>query len=96
MALDPVEQVDPIMEESWKYAEANKRYQVLGDCVTLVEAYKRRISRNGANQSAKDGYERAFDEEDAALKVLRGMMIEQRTIADAAMQRIAEIRRNQP
>lgn len=80
-------------ELSRAYAEAAKRYSVLGECVTVFEALRRRISRNEANQSAKEGYERAFDEETERLEILRQMMREIRTEMDMDLLAIQRAKR---
>lgn len=55
-----------------------ERYRVLSECVILMEAQLRMMSKNQASQVPKDGYERAFEETSNNLCVLRAMLREVR------------------
>lgn len=55
-----------------------ERYEVLGECLTMVEAIQRTFSRNQAMDEARAGYEAAWDEQRKKAQVLREMMIEER------------------
>lgn len=72
-------------EKRKEFEKARERHKVLGECLTMTEAMKRRFSRNEAAQTAKDGYELAFAEENFRLGVLREMMLEQREIIDSCL-----------
>lgn len=61
---------------------ARKRYLVLGEVLTIMEAVKRSFSRNGNNQSPKTGYEEAFYDEERQMQIIRDMMTEYRTIME--------------
>lgn len=64
---------DPIALER-EIIRQKERYMVLSECVTLAEAWVRRFSRNEAAQVAKEGYEKAFDEELRRKLVLQDIM----------------------
>lgn len=55
-----------------------ERYRVLSECVVLMEAQLRMMSKNQARQVPKDGFERAFEELQQNLYVLREMLREVR------------------
>lgn len=55
-----------------------ERYRVLSECLVMMEAQLRMMSKNQACQVAKDGYERAFEETNNNLCVLRAMLREVR------------------
>lgn len=55
-----------------------ERYRVLSECLVLMEAQLRMMSKNQACLVAKDGYERAFEETGNNLCVLRAMLREVR------------------
>lgn len=74
--IDPAEAPD-------LYRRARDRYMVLGECLTMVEATRRRFSRNEAAQVAKEGYEKAFDEEQHRLEVLQDLLKETREVYEA-------------
>lgn len=59
-----------------------ERYNVLQECLILMEARLRSFSRNGANLEAKPGYERPFEETQQRICVLRAMLREARYSAD--------------
>jgi len=61
---------------------AKTRYFVLAEVLTIMESVKRSFSRNGNNQSPKEGYEEAFADEERQMQVIRDMMIEYRTIME--------------
>lgn len=61
-----------------RYRKARERYMVLGECLTMAEAFRRRFSRNEAAQVAKPGYEKAFDEEMKRVQVLQEILRETR------------------
>lgn len=67
---------EEIQERYWR---AKKRHAVLGECLVMVEALKRRFSSNEASQVPKEGYEKAFYGEAERLEVIREMMLEYRT-----------------
>lgn len=54
----------------------SEKYRVLRECLVLMEAQKRMFSRNEACQIAKEGYEKAFEEIEQNICVLRGMLRE--------------------
>lgn len=56
----------------------SERYRVLSECLVLMEAQLRMMSRNEANQLPKEGYERPFAEIQQNLYVLRAMLREAR------------------
>ena len=58
--------------------QAQKRYQTLGTCLTLIEANIRAFSRNLASQEALEGYETAFQAEKDKAECIREMMREVR------------------
>lgn len=53
-------------------------YQVLSECLILLEAQRRIMSNNNASLSPREGYEQAFANIDADIRVLREMMQETR------------------
>lgn len=55
-----------------------ERYEVLSECLVMVEAQARRFSKNEAMASPKLGYEKAWDEEQRKARVLREMILEER------------------
>lgn len=55
-----------------------ERYRVLSECLVLMEAQKRMMSRNEANLLPKEGYERPFADIEQNLCVLRAMLREVR------------------
>lgn len=55
-----------------------ERFEVLGECLTLVEAQVRLFSNNQAMLSAKQGYEKAWEQEQKKRQVLQEMMRELR------------------
>lgn len=55
-----------------------ERYKVLSECLVLMEAQKRMMSKNQACQIAKDGYEQAFEDVEQNICVLRAMLREVR------------------
>lgn len=55
-----------------------ERFEVLGECLTLVEAQVRLFSNNQAMLSAKKGYEKAWEQEQKKRQVLQEMMRELR------------------
>lgn len=65
-----------------KDSKAWRRYTVLGDVLTIMEAVKRSFSRNGSNQSPREGYENAYMDVEARMQIIREMMIEERTKAE--------------
>lgn len=54
------------------------RYRVLGECLILMEAQRRIMSNNNASLSPREGYEQAFANIDADIRVLREMLTENR------------------
>lgn len=58
--------------------QALRRYQVLGACLTVIEANIRVFSRNMASQEPREGYELAFREEQERAACIREMMQEVR------------------
>lgn len=56
----------------------SERYNVLQECLILMEAQLRSFSKNGANLEAKQGYERPFEETQQRICVLRAMLREVR------------------
>ncbi len=82
----------PLARAAAEHAKWAARYRVLGECAVMVEAQKRRFSRNEASQTAKPGYEAAFEQEEANLEVLREMMRECRAESDRALRAIGEAR----
>lgn len=55
-----------------------ERFEVLGECLTLVEAQVRLFSNNQAMLSAKKGYEKAWEQERHKAEIIRTMMRELR------------------
>lgn len=55
-----------------------ERYRVLSECMVLMEAQLRMMSKNQSCQVPKDGYERPFEELQQNLYVLREMLREVR------------------
>lgn len=58
--------------------QSGERYRVLGECLVLMEAQKRMMSRNECSEVAKPGFEAAFEEMEQRLCVLREMLRELR------------------
>lgn len=52
------------------------RYEVLEEMQIMLEAEKRRYSRNHYMVQAKEGYEVPWEEADQKLQIVREMMIE--------------------
>lgn len=65
-------------EETARLAEVRRRYTVLSECLTLMLALQRRMSRNENNLEPKPGYEKAFEEDGKRANVIRSMMQELR------------------
>lgn len=56
----------------------SERYKALSECVVLMEAQLRVFSKNEALLTAKEGYERPFDETRQTLYTLKEMLREVR------------------
>lgn len=95
MSLEDPEDLGPWPERaeaSYRYLQAKWRYMVLGECATLLEASRRRMSVNEASQSPKDGYETAFEKEGERLECLREMMREYRSAMDVHLREMAGVK----
>lgn len=69
--------------ERARMEDVRRRYTVLSECLTIIMALQRRVSKNEANMEPKEGYERVFDEDRKRADVLRSMMRELRDEEDA-------------
>ncbi len=58
--------------------ENKRRYEILGECLSMVEAHVRYFSRNQAMIAAKPGYEQAWEKENEKRQTLQKMMQELR------------------
>lgn len=65
-------------KETARMEQLRQRYTVLSECLTIILALQRRMSRNEANQEAKPGYEKPFEEEQKRAGVIREIMQEYR------------------
>ena len=92
MSITPVkkEERDPAMDAAVRYTRANDRYKVLSQCLEIFLTDKRRFSVNESAQSAKIGYEKAFDEAEHNALIVRQMMVEARTDAEKALQELGK------
>ena len=54
--------------------ESISKLQVLRECLTIIEARARSVSKNLANLEALDGYEKQFELDQARCRVIREMM----------------------
>lgn len=54
------------------------RYEVIRECLDMLEGVKRSFSRDGAFQVPKKGYELAFEHINLKIEVLQGMLLEAR------------------
>lgn len=61
-------------EETERLAEVRKRYTVMSECLTIMLALQRRMSRNGNNIEPKPGYEKPFEEDRKRADVIRSIM----------------------
>lgn len=58
--------------------QAQRRYQALNACLTVIEAHIRAFSKNQASHEPKKGYEDAWREEQENAACIREMMQEVR------------------
>ena len=68
-----------------RYRLAKDRYQVLGECLLIFEADRRRFSLNDTGFSPKPGYEDAYANTETRLEILRGILREERQIIDRGL-----------
>jgi hypothetical protein len=71
-----------------QYKRARERHMVLSECLLMVEAVRRRFSRNEAAMVPKEGYELAFDGEQRRLEVLQELLREERAVIVRCMRKL--------
>ena len=68
--------------------QLRRHYVALGECLVLVEAQRRRFSKNECDREPKPGYEKAYDGETVRLQAIREVMEEIRAEDDQIVKRL--------